>query len=77
MLLKLGNSMKYRIDKPVVDLLDMLVKVLANLPSLAKLQEVNVLDNDVRTKQSQYQQAQNSYLSLQKKQMFFPSLQVP
>ena len=29
-----------------------------------------MLDNDVRTKQTQYQQAQNSYLTLQKKQTF-------
>jgi hypothetical protein len=62
--------MKYRIDKPIADLLDMLVKVLANSPSKNNWQEVNMLDNDVRTKQSQYQQAQNSHLTLQKKQMF-------
>jgi V-type H+-transporting ATPase subunit C len=48
--------MKYRVDRPVADILEMLVK------------EVNVLDNEVRTKQTQYSQAQNSYLQLQKKQ---------
>jgi hypothetical protein len=31
---------------------------------------VNLLDSDVRTKQSQYQQAQNNYISLQKKKTF-------
>jgi hypothetical protein len=31
--LKIGNSMKYRIDKPVADLLDLFVKVWPHYPS--------------------------------------------
>ena len=65
-----GNSMKYRIDKPIAELLEMLVKVLVQLTRQLMDQEVSILDNDVRTKQTQYSQAQTSYLNLQKRQTY-------
>jgi len=37
-------------------------------------QEVNTLDTEVRNKQTQYSQAQNSYLTLQKKQQYDTTL---
>ena len=60
--------MKYRVDKPIADILDMLVKVCPFIFGNADEEEVNTLDNEVRTKQTQYSQAQSSYLQLQKRQ---------
>ena len=71
------NKVKYRADKPLGELIDLLQKV--RLPQLVcagahyancyQFQEAASIDNDIRSKYSQYNQVKNTLATLTRKQM--------
>lgn len=68
------NKVKYRADKSLSELIDLLSKVrvivvsLMWLGMLMRLQEAASIDNDIRFKYSQYNQIKNTLATLQRKQ---------
>ncbi|KAJ5777302.1 hypothetical protein N7520_000548 [Penicillium odoratum] len=56
------NKVKYRADKPLAELIDLLAKETASI------------DNDIRFKYSQYNQVKNNLATLQRKQAFVQTL---
>ncbi|KAJ5713952.1 uncharacterized protein N7483_011133 [Penicillium malachiteum] len=58
------NKVKYRADKPLAELIDLLSKY-ANMRGI---QEAASIDNDIRFKYSQYNQVKNNLATLQRKQ---------
>lgn len=68
------NKVKYRADKSLSELIDLLQKVreivllLTSMKMLMRLQEAASIDNDIRFKYSQYNQVKNTLATLQRKQ---------
>lgn len=70
------NKVKYRADKSLAELIDLLSKVselgflsaIMNNINVPHLQEAASIDNDIRFKYSQYNQVKNSLATLQRKQ---------
>lgn len=78
------NKVKYRADRPLSNLIDILQKVrsldllglyLIVRGSNGHSQEVTSIDNDVKSKYNQYNQVKTNLTSLQKRQTYasFPS----
>lgn len=70
--------MKYRADKPLGELIDLLQKVHmphsmcsgAHYANGYQLQEATSIDNDIRSKYSQYNQVKNTLATLTRKQVY-------
>lgn len=71
------NKVKYRADKPLAELIDSLQKVgiaAARMDLLLKscLQELGSIDNDVKSKFSQYNTVKTNLSTLQRRQTCVP-----
>lgn len=66
------NKVKYRADKPIIELIDSLRKVCEDwirMITTDDVQELFSIDSDVKSKIAQYNQVKTNLTSLQRKQM--------